>query len=928
MSPQAEDPQLRREIEINEPEVRAVRVRDEPAEPLSGDHGGQLVQRFEGEGVGLTKQGGAIPRAGQGCERLQVGQEGIRGPEGGMFLPAQELVHSEHLERLDAEAIASSRELSDSAQIEDLKRFVTESPYPILHINPRGCVTYANAAALPLLCKWGRKVGDEVPTQWRARMAYIVDIKGRAVIEEPCGGRTFAFELKPLVDGDGVDVYGYDVTGYRKKVDASFDSLENITQRDAEGFALLQSARAVLAHHEFREAAKVVLACCKGLIGADAGCVVQISADKTTHEVVCPATEEHACREAWDFASPIGALQEEVSRTGRALYRNDFFESQSGNCFFSRSSIVRSVLLAPLVIKGEVLGFLGFANKRFGFTADDVRVASAFSDIASVALHNSWMFEAMGISERRFRAVVETAHDAIVTTDSRGTVLLWNKAAEKVFGYSANEVTGHCLSLIMPKRYHQAYLEGMRRVLTSGVSNTIGQTVEMVGCRKGGEEFPVDLSVTAWESGGERYFTGIIRDITERKRAEAELRRLNETLEQRVVERTRLLKLMEDVASAANHADTVEEALSFVLARVCRDDRWCFGHAYMPAEEESDELIPAKVCYPNGAQSFKLFRVATLKMRLRKGWGLSGRVFETGQAQWVTDVQRDLLAQQAELAEAHGLKTAAAFPVLVGEEVVAALEFFSDQVVEPHQGLLNAMASVGTQLGRVVERKRLEKQLADGMLAKHHEIGQELHDGLGQQLTGLAMIAKSLQQKLVDRTSPAARTVTDLLAIIRDAQNQLRAVIRGLPLPFAVRADELIEAIEELLDRTERLSDISCRCEFDDCLPVRDDKVATQLFHIAQEAVTNAIRHAQASTIVVSIRIEHGALVLRVRDDGMGLACDHQPKIGMGRRIMRYRASLIGATLEVASTDGRGVEVTCMLWQGDYHAKRHNEHGE
>src|SRR5712691_9401614 len=134
-------------------------------------------------------------------------------------------------------------------------------------------------------------------------------------------------------------------------------------------------------------------------------------------------------------------------------------------------------------------------------------------------------------SEERFRAVAETASDAIVSADKRGHITYFNPGAERIFGYAARDVIGSPLTLLMPKRFHDAHRQGLARFLSTGKAHVIGRTVELVGRRKDGTEFPLELSLASWKAGGETYFTGILRDITERKQAEEEVKKFNEQLE-------------------------------------------------------------------------------------------------------------------------------------------------------------------------------------------------------------------------------------------------------------------------------------------------------------------------------------------------------------------------------------------------------------
>jgi PAS domain S-box-containing protein len=143
--------------------------------------------------------------------------------------------------------------------------------------------------------------------------------------------------------------------------------------------------------------------------------------------------------------------------------------------------------------------------------------------------------EALRASERRFRSVVESAGDGMILADNAGHIIACNKSAQDIFGYGEAEVLGQPLTLLMPAHYREPHRQGLERFRVSGEARVIGRVVELHGLRKDGREFPLELSLSCWTAGEQTFFSGIIRDITERKRAEEEIRRLNEALAHRVM---------------------------------------------------------------------------------------------------------------------------------------------------------------------------------------------------------------------------------------------------------------------------------------------------------------------------------------------------------------------------------------------------------
>src|ERR1035437_543297 len=155
--------------------------------------------------------------------------------------------------------------------------------------------------------------------------------------------------------------------------------------------------------------------------------------------------------------------------------------------------------------------------------ADDARSASRPFPVTA----RKQVEEALRESEGRYRAVAQSANDAIITIDRAGNIAGWNRGAAIIFGYTEAEINGQPMTLLIPHRYHERHLAGVHRIQSGGESHIIGKIVELEGRRKDASEFPLELSLATWESLQGWFVTGIIRDITARKQAEAELSKLN-----------------------------------------------------------------------------------------------------------------------------------------------------------------------------------------------------------------------------------------------------------------------------------------------------------------------------------------------------------------------------------------------------------------
>jgi PAS domain S-box-containing protein len=141
------------------------------------------------------------------------------------------------------------------------------------------------------------------------------------------------------------------------------------------------------------------------------------------------------------------------------------------------------------------------------------------------------MTAALSDSREQFRAVAETANDGVVTSDSEGKIVYFNPAAARIFNYSAEEIVGQPITVIMPARFRDAHRRGFERYLAGGKSTVVGKTIELAGLRKDGSEFPLELSLANWRTDKGLFFTAILRDIAARKAMEEQLRAKNELLE-------------------------------------------------------------------------------------------------------------------------------------------------------------------------------------------------------------------------------------------------------------------------------------------------------------------------------------------------------------------------------------------------------------
>ena len=227
--------------------------------------------------------------------------------------------------------------------------------------------------------------------------------------------------------------------------------------------------------------------------------------------------------------------------------------------------------------------------------------------------------------------------------------------------------------------------------------------------------------------------------------------------------------------------------------------------------------------------------------------------------------------------------------------------------LETEEGVL-----VSSAIRDISERKSLEKTVLEISEREQRRIGQDLHDGLGQHLTGIAFMTKVQEQKLADREIPEAVDAAKIVKLVNDAILKTRELSRGL-LPVVSDTHGLMSALQMRAGEIEDLFGINCHFQCDHPVLIHDTPMATHLFHIAQEAVNNAIKHGRAQNILIRLFSGEREGTLMIKDDGIGFEAPTQRHTGVGLRIMNYRAGMIGGNLEVRPDPPHGTIVTCRF---------------
>jgi PAS domain S-box-containing protein len=323
--------------------------------------------------------------------------------------------------------------------------------------------------------------------------------------------------------------------------------------------------------------------------------------------------------------------------------------------------------------------------------------------------------------EAKLTAVVQLTPDALVLANANGHIVFWNAGAQKLFGYTEEDALGQPLTLIIPSRYREAHSEAFRRVCQTGESKLIGRTIELHGLRKGGREFPLELSLATWHAKGMRFFSAFLRDLTERKRHETR----------------QAIQLA--ISQVLMESQTVEQAGRQILQSVGQLADWEVGLIWL-LDARQQALRCATVWEKSAKTALENFLHHSLVTAFSSGVGLPGRVLASGEPSWITNVEKDDNFPRLDLARAADLHAAFGFPIKDSKGVVGVMEFFAQEVRPPDNSLLHTFSDIGIKVGQFIERRRL----ADESVALLHDLQEAT--SRGKTIRGLVAICATCKR--------------------------------------------------------------------------------------------------------------------------------------------------------------------------------------
>jgi PAS domain S-box-containing protein len=513
------------------------------------------------------------------------------------------------------------------------------------------------------------------------------------------------------------------------------------------------------------------------------------------------------------------------------------------------------------------------------------------------------------------------APDAIIIVDESGCIIRVNDQARAMFGYSAKELLGKRIEMLMPARFRTRHVKHQKHYMAEPRLRRMGAGLELYAQCKDGSEFPVDIMLSPIETFEGRSVIATVRDVTEQRRIEESLRKSREELEVRVQERTAELRQANTSELAALEARARQHNAVAELSQ-----RALEGRDLDSLLGDAVSLVPRIL----GVEFCKVLELLpkgdALLLRVGAGWneGYVGHaMLSTGLESHggftllssipviVEDFQTETRFHPPTLFVEHRIRSGISVIIygrgkpygILGAHTAQRRKFTADDV--------HFLQSVANVLAAAIERRGLEEELLNISSREQRHIGQDLHDGLCQQLVGIEFRNSVLVQQL-QKTPAAQAEAAKIGESIRDVTRQARALARGLS-PVQIETNGLMAALDGLTANAAKLFCLACSFECPRPVLVDNPTVATHLYRIAQEAMGNAIKHAQAKSIVVSLKQSDSELTLTIKDNGRGFSRASMVMEGMGLRIMEYRADMIGAMLRVDSTIGKGTTVACRL---------------
>lgn len=429
--------------------------------------------------------------------------------------------------------------------------------------------------------------------------------------------------------------------------------------------------------------------------GAGRGLLIVPRGDELQIEAEATGSRENVTVHLREGSPIAAALPESLVRFGIRSQEIVILDDASSHNQFSADPYIaenylRSILCLPLVNQGTLTGILYLENNLTPgvFTPDRIALLKVLASQAAIALENSRLYRDVADREGKIRRLVDANIIGIIIADGEGRILEANDAFLRVVGYDREDLASGRVrwTELSPPEWRQ------RDTLTQAELNSTGivHPFEKEYFRKDGSRVPVLVGAALFKEGGDEGLAFVL-DLTERKRAEDRLR------------------VQHTVAQVLAEAATIAEATPRILRAMGECLGWDVG-ALWRVDREAEALRCVELWH-NASIEIPEFERADWQFTFNPGAGLPGRVWSSREPAYIPDVVPDKNLPRGPIAEREGLHAAIGFPILLGSEVLGVIEFFSREIKQPDQELLDMVATIGSQIGQFIERKRAEEAL-------------------------------------------------------------------------------------------------------------------------------------------------------------------------------------------------------------------------
>jgi len=538
------------------------------------------------------------------------------------------------------------------------------------------------------------------------------------------------------------------------------------------------------------------------------------------------------------------------------------------------------IVLGPLLVLAAFTALMALLAALSGWYADATLVTAAGAGTVTVVLAMVLVYQqtaerksagqVLHNVEARIGGLLDSAMDAIITVDDQQRIVLFNAAAEKVFAWPRSAMMGQPLDALIPERFRGSHHGHIERFGKTGVSSRrMGDRTVVTGLRANGEEFPIDASISQLNEEGRTFFTVILRDITERVRAEKQLAHSE----------ARLRGILD---SAMDAIITIDESQHVVLFNIAAEA--VFG---CPREQAIGAplawFIPERFRDAHVAHLAKFGADGTTARRM----GAAQRI--------VMGLRRNGQEFPIEASISQISEGGARFFTVILRDVTERMR--ADNALRTSQEELREFAAAAHSI-REQEKSR---------------IARELHDELGQAMTALKMDVTWLTERLPDGQPMLAEKLTKMLAMLDGTVAATRRISADLR-PLMLDDLGLVPAVEWLAQSFMERTGIACDLSITIAELELPERHATALFRMLQESLTNVARHAQASLVDISLDQVEGAIRLTVADNGRGFDPHDRRKPGSyGLMGLRERAYLLDGEVRIDSTRGRGTVIEVRI---------------